>query len=106
MVEVWIGLVEVVSMNADGDSLLDGSPGAYVQALTPASDAEDYHRRVQAASASLGLTIVSVEDFEPFASRIAREKSSGLSSLADDAAQSGTVWATFHLYPQVDQPLE
>ncbi len=60
--DVWIGLVEVRPL--PGNSMLEGDPGAFANALTIAADAEDFCTRAATFFRGEGFEVVSVESVE------------------------------------------
>ncbi len=65
--EVWIGLVEVRPV--PGNTIFDGAPGAYSNALCLAGSEDEYRFMVEVELAKLGLEVLGFEDIEPLRER-------------------------------------
>ena len=96
--EVWIGLVGVVPR--PGSKTLGGgsSKGAYVNALSYASNEGEYREKVLAALARLELEAFAFEDVESISDRTSKyELDEKLQALVDEVATHKDVrFGAFH----------
>lgn len=96
--EVWAALLHVVP--AAGSDYLEGSKGAFVNALSLAADGADFKERVSRELDSMGLELQSIENlgrlFHDYGPESDKED---LIRLARAAQQSATIQFTcWHLY--------
>ncbi len=66
--QLWIGLVEVRSLNGNND-ILGHTKGAFVHIVTWASNADEYRRNAELIASKLGLFVADIENAEPVEKR-------------------------------------
>jgi hypothetical protein len=98
---VWIALVHVGARNAS--SPLTGV-GAYVNAVGPASGANDFRQQLADAVDNLELDLLEIEDAEPLDERRAHyQVDAEIDELETQARRDGALhFGTFHNYPGTD----
>lgn len=96
--QLWIGLVSFLP--SDWSDEFDGLKGAFVNAIAPAFDEDDFVRQVSAAAKELGLEIEEVKNFEPYLDRMRNfEVAEELRDVAKQAELDKNVgFGTFHTY--------
>lgn len=65
--QVWIGMVQVEPH--EGNDVLEGAVGAFVNALAIAEDEAEWREKTRGALEEIGLDLKNTEDVEPFWSR-------------------------------------
>jgi hypothetical protein len=102
MKDVWIGLVGVGPLT--GNVCLEGSKGAYVNALALASTSEEYRETVTEWLKQLALFPFEFDEIERFEDRLARVKlGEDLCALAGETRRSGRVtFDHFHRFMNLD----
>jgi hypothetical protein len=101
--DVWIGLVEVRPLQ--GNEMLAGDPGAFVNALTIAGDAEDFCTRVANFFRGEGFEVLSFESVERLEAR-ARDAAlpEEIADLGDAARETSEVqFDTYFTYRSADE---
>jgi hypothetical protein len=102
--QVWIGLADVKAI--PGNSIFDGAPGAYTNALSLAGDEVEYRRNVEDEFQKLGLEVQGFEDVEPLEERRGdgRDGSDVPKEILELASQLSeakpVVYDTFYVYEQ------
>jgi len=99
--EVWICLAHVFS-DPKADSPLETGKKAYVIVLGYALNAFDLEIKIKNALNDMGLTLLSIEDEEPYSVRISEwEVSEETLEKAKEAEQNkGIRFTTFHTYSE------
>jgi hypothetical protein len=94
--DIWIGLAEVVPVEARGSEM----GGAHVHVLAPAGDRLELIAAAEEAVGEHDLRLVELEDAEPVRRRIRQPLDPSLLELALDAALAReTRLGSFHWYP-------
>lgn len=89
----------------DRNSVVGEAKGAFVWAVTWASDADEYKRSVDSLFRGLGLFITEVESLEPVSTRLEREElSEELDDLVEKAQDNpdAVIYGTFHQWLRDD----
>ena len=96
--EAWIALVSVTA--GDDTSVLDGRPGAYVNAIAMAYDESNFVEQIHSAVDELGLSVEQIEDIERFDTRISAYRvDDELHELALKVEiDEGVKFGSFHTY--------
>lgn len=98
----WTALAHV--MPRDGKDLLEGAPGAFVNAVGPAASATEFEHRLRELVAGLGFELVEIDDLELMSERRSKDElSEELEELANLAAATGEInLGSFHTYDNAD----
>lgn len=98
----WTALAHV--MPRDGNDLLEGARGAFVNAVGPAASATEFEQRVRELVAGLGFELVEIDDLDLISERRSKDElSEELQELANLAAATGKInLGSFHTYDNAD----
>lgn len=81
--QVWIGMVQVEPH--EGNNVLEGAVGAFVNVLAIAEDETEWRERTRGALEEIGLDLKTAEDVEPFWAR--EHRANPNNTLREEAEQ-------------------